>query len=697
MTQKRRKILTSLLVILVSLLISHYILAFHQDVENYFYDALYRNIQQREVSDDPIIIAIDQNTLNYFRHSLQVIWPWPRDIYKPIVDYLNHCNASVIAFDILFTSPGIDRANVEGSYTDSIFAVAMEQSGKTTLALQFEDSTLAHTALLEAGYLNKPPTMPDLIYHQFQKASLPIPTFQSKTALLGAVNIPQTSSGIVRKLPLLFEYQDKIIPHLSLSAFMIKNHIDSLSYDHETNRLIAGNLEIPLDKRGNYLINWYGKGGVNRSFQYYSFANLLKSAVRWQYGQAPILPEKLFKDKSIFIGSIAAGLLDMKSTPVTATGTYPGIEIYTTMFKNFQNQDFIQTFPLFWWSVVLFFFLVIINSSWESERFIPAALISLLFLIFPILISSFLFIKYEILFPLISFETGLIVTLLLSILIEYFWAGKTNRKLRKNFSRYLEPRLVKMMADSPDAITTTGDEVEATVLFSDIKNFTKLSNSLTSRETVNILNNYFENGERIIFQNNGMLDKYTGDGLMALFGVPVPDKNHAASACQAILDFHKMEMSKASTEKLPLKTRIGVHTGPLIAGNIGSSRRVDYTAIGSTVNIAARLEQLNKIFGTSNIISSKTCELLNNNYFCRDLHLYSVKGIKDPLHVYTVLCKKSEKNATIETLLMLHNNALDSFKKRKYNEAAERFGQLLKQYPNDSVATYFLKKCQESI
>ncbi|MBN2281463.1 MAG: adenylate/guanylate cyclase domain-containing protein [Candidatus Marinimicrobia bacterium] len=690
-----KKIFTSVIVTLVSIITSVIVLLFFSDSENIFYDKLFRNFRHFSFDEDPIIIAIDQNTLNEFSH---IVWPWPREIYKPVMDYLGHCGADVVAFDILFTTPGVDRINSGGAMSDSLFAASLANYGRTSLAMQFEDSSLTKTDQLLDGFLEINKNIPREIYHEYRKASLPIEIFQRNTRLLGAVNIPSTSSGIIRKLPLLFQYQGKLIPHLSLSSFMLKHQIDSLKFNIKTNSIIAGNLEIPVDKKGYFHINWYGEGGVNHSFRYYSFANILKSAIAWETGGKPIVPEEVLKGKTVFIGAIASGLLDMKSTPVSSSEPYPGVEIYTTMLKNFEQQDFLKQFPLFFWFLILIAFFAIKSAVWQSEKFLPAILLSVVLLVLPPLFSIILFRSYSILFPVVAFESGLVLDLVLSISIQYLWAGQKNRKLRKNFSRYLEPRLVKLVADSQGTFETEGNEVVATVLFTDIKGFTTISSTLNSKKVVKMLNHYFEEGEKIIFANNGMLDKYTGDGLMALFGVPVPDQQHAVSACKAIMDFNsqqEMEIDDGRFEQIT--TRIGVHTGPLVAGNIGSSRRVDFTAIGSTVNIAARLEQVNKAFNTTNVISADTCDLVNNKFLCRDLDYYMIRGISEPLHIYTVLCEKEKITPEIEIIMEMHDKALVAYREKAFEKAIILFQNIMEKFSNDSISEYFINKCKEKM
>ena len=659
---------------------------------------LYEKFRRYKQDDNPVIVAIDQNSINYFRSHRHLIWPWPRDIYQPIVDYLAYCNVNVISFDILFISPGIDRTNVDGNYSDSLFALSMKKAGNTSLAVQFEDSTLTQTDSLINGFLENPGVLPNWISHKFDKASLPISVFQKSTKLLGAVNIPDVSSGIIRKLPLIFQYNDKIVPHLSLSTYMLSKDIHEISFDENTNSIVVGDLKIPIDNEGNYIINWYGKGGVNQSFKYISFANLLRSSIQWLSGNSPEISPEMLKGKSIFIGAIAAGLLDMKSTPVSGNSPYPGIEIYATMYKNFQNRDFIKSFPQSIWFFLTIILISLNSYAWHNKKINISIISSFCLFLFPLLFSIVLFRYFNILFPTIALDAGLLSNLVITVALEYFWAGKKNRKLQRHFSRYLEPRLVRLMAESPESVNTSGNETVATVLFSDIKDFTKISSTLSSKKIVDILNKYFEKGEQIIFKHNGMLDKYTGDGLMALFGLPVFHKNHALSACKAIIDFNLLQEIEVNPgDFLNLKTRIGVHTGPLVAGNIGSSRRVDYTAIGSTVNIAARLEQLNKQFNTTNIISSDTCELVNSYFICRDLYYQKVKGIKKPLHIYTVLCKSEESTVDLKDLLHLHNSALQYFRDTDYKNAKMTFEKLRERFPHDKIAEYFIRKCIRKI
>ena len=666
------------------------------NMENINYDLLFKHIKKYEKVTNPIIICIDQNSLDYFQKDLQILWPWPRDIYGIITEYLDYCDVEVTAYDILFTSPDIERLNSDAFYADSAFTSAIDISDNIVLAAQLEDSTLSRMNPLIKSKAYSNITIPDKICANFPKASLPISQFQKSAASLGAVNFSTDEDGIIRKVPLFFKIQDELIPHLGLASYVIGKKIKSVNYDQLKNTLNLDNLSIPLTKSGKYIINWYGKGGVNNSFQYYSFANLFKSAMQWKMKEIPFIKPENLKSKAIFIGATAAGLLDLKPTPVSSIHPYPGVEIYATIYKNLLSQDFITDFSKFSWILIVFIFLFIQSKIWQSDKVVKPLIYSVILFTIPVILSIFLFKYHDKFLPIVSFEISMILTLIGSVASEYFLAGKKSRLIKKTFNRYLDPKLVKKMIDSTEDMNTAGKEINATVLFSDLQGFTSFSEKLSPQKTVEMLNNYFEKGEKIIFKNNGMLDKYTGDGMMALFGITSNNSDHAIEASQAALDFANLTFltdQNGNDETKNLETRIGVNTGPLVAGNIGSSRRVDYTAIGNTVNISARLEALNKVFGTTNLISFSTCELANSIFVCRNLDYYNIRGTTEPLQIFTILCKKDKMNKETEKLLKLHNDAIASYHEKNLLDAKEKFNNLLKEFPNDSVAKYFITQC----
>jgi adenylate cyclase len=236
-------------------------------------------------------------------------------------------------------------------------------------------------------------------------------------------------------------------------------------------------------------------------------------------------------------------------------------------------------------------------------------------------------------------------------------------------------------------------------MFSDLQNFTGIAELFTPPEIVGFLNQYFTKVEQIIFKNDGMLDKYTGDGIMAIFGAPIPTNEHARMACNAVLDFKNLSTFtiEVKNRTIPLITRLGINSGNFVVGNIGSASRMDYTAIGDTVNLAARLEGVNKIYGTQNIISETTYSLVKENFICRELDLIRVKGREEPLAIYNIIGIINDLSSELEKMLKLHNEALQQYRERKFKTAELAFLELNRQFPDDSVAKVFAKRCVQLI
>jgi adenylate cyclase len=260
--------------------------------------------------------------------------------------------------------------------------------------------------------------------------------------------------------------------------------------------------------------------------------------------------------------------------------------------------------------------------------------------------------------------------------------------------------VIKQLEGDPAKVQLGGKEINATVLYTDIYNFTTLSETKTPSELVHDLNEYFKTLIDFVFQFEGLLDKYTGDGIMVLFGAPIEKDDHALLACRAAYAHKKLreELEKkqdiTAVENLHLKTRIGINSGPLIAGNIGGEKRMDYTAIGDTVNLAARLEGVNKLYQTNIIISQATYEQVKEEFICRELDSLMVKGKTQPTCIYELLAEKSENSAaSCYDLIRMYKKALEFYRAGKWQEAGEIFEELAKKPYNDNASQVMLTRC----
>ncbi len=700
MKTQLRRITVALLISLASLGLA--LLLYHAPLvkgwENQVNDLLFRAFPAKHNPEIPVIVSIDQNSLDHLQKNYKILWPWPRSIYGAAIEFLEHCGAKVVVFDIIFSSPDIDRINSNAAYADSLLARELGRSGKVVLAAQMEDSTHQSSNpvidLFNYGITYK--VDKDKI-KPYPQATLPLPMFQKAAAHPGAVNFFTDADGTCRRIPLLYQYKNHFFPYMALSAALVYENAHEL-YTTDSGRYLAyDDRRIPVQKDGFFKIYWYGKGGPRNTFQYYSFAQILAAYGQWKRGETPFIPANAFRDKAVFIGATAAGLLDLKTTPFSPLEPYPGVEIYATVFANIIRGDFVAHMPLSFWSIITFLLLTILCFLWQNLKVWQSVILSIAFFLIPPMIGVATFTARQTFIPLVTSEIALVSAVLSILVVSYLMEGKEKKMIKKVFNRYLHPAVVENLTKEPEKVEMGGKEIEATVLFTDLQGFTGISELFSPPEIVEFLNQYFEKVEQIIFENHGMLDKYTGDGIMAIFGAPLETPHHAHFACDAILAFKELSniTIEAKTQSIPLITRMGVNSGRFVVGNIGSSRSMDYTAIGDTVNLSARLEGVNKQYGTHNLISETTYAHIKRDYICRELDFIRVKGREKPLRIYNVISRTDKLEKDMQLFLSMHQEALALYRKQKYRKARKMFEKLLDMDAQDPVATTFIQRCNQ--
>jgi adenylate cyclase len=694
-----RKVLLALAIAVVSVLLTLLLsqVPLVDRWENQIRDVLFRDFQARQSVDEAVIVTIDQNSLDYFQRD-GTLWPWPRTFYGAAVEYLSYCEARAIAFDIILSSPDIDRLNERADYADAFFAEQMKRSGRVILAAQMEDSSRQEImAIADSFNLSVKYQLPEALVRNYPRATLPIMTFQQGMAYPGVVNFFNDSDGICRRLPLVFAYQNRIYPYMAVAAVLLYENIDTVAFNPAQSTLILGNHRVPLEPTGFYPVCWYGPSGDGASFRYVSFAQLIRSYIQWKGGQQPLIPPEVFRDKAVFVGATAAGLLDLKPTPFSTLAPFPGVEIYANVFANIIRDEYLNFLALEWWIPAMLVLLFLLGWAWQKLRLWQSIAMTLLMLAVPLFLAVLCFRSYRLFIPGVSSELAIVLSLISVLLINYLTEGREKRQVKKVFIRYLHPAVVESLTRNPEKLEMGGKMIEATVLFTDLQGFTSISELFEPPEIVQFLNNYFEKVEKIIFNNDGMLDKYTGDGLMAIFGAPLENPDHARQACQAALGFQSLSALKIETSarEIPLITRVGINSGKLVVGNIGSSQRMDYTAIGDTVNLAARLEGVNKIYGTQNIISEMTYKAIENEFVCRELDFIRVKGREKPLRIFTVVGVQKNPDPVLAELLEQHQQALALYRAKDYPAAAAAFKALFEKHSEDHLAHLFYQRCEQ--
>jgi adenylate cyclase len=645
----------------------------------------------KDADTNIVMIAIDQNSLEAFA-GRNVQWPWPRELYGIVVDYLHNAGASSISFDMMFDRNDFDRRETDGTVSDSVFARAMYNSGNVFLVTYLsalEKGDKIGNAILEHHMASG--NIPSIAIPEYDRANAPIPEFQAAAKILAVANFYSDEDGISRRIPLAYKLNDGYLPNLGLAAYLFDRKIPLAQMKDVIKT-------IPVSNDGQFLIYWYGKGGTEGVFKYYPFAALFSSALDMKTGRNPALPPSMFKNKKVIIGGTAPGLLDFKPTPFTSLEVYPGMEIYATIMSNLFNGHFLRESPK--WLTYLLIIALACMSAFIFFRMQKLSGAIAVFIIFVLLYIGFTFLVFyqgKFWLPMITPLIALVSTFAFSALFSYATEGRQKRELRHAFNRYLSPIVVSQIVENSGALELGGNTVEGTVLFSDIEGFTKIAEAMQAKDLLGHLNEYFSIISELILKRDGMVDKYIGDAVMAIFGAPLPKSDHAKLACFTALEIQRSLSAyyMGQPDNVPhFKTRIGLNAGKMIVGNVGSTKRLDYTAIGNTVNIASRLEGLNKYFGTEIVISESVYQQAKDMIETRELDIVCVSGSKKPIRVYELLGEKNSLNERSREFMSLFHEGLQKYRKQQWDSAKHQFEHLLDEMNDDGPCKTYIERCK---
>ncbi|RMF98281.1 MAG: adenylate/guanylate cyclase domain-containing protein [Candidatus Schekmanbacteria bacterium] len=673
-----------------------------------------------KLPEDVKIVAIDNDSIKKIGR-----WPWDRKIIAKLVDKLSAASASVITLDIIFSEPQISeesklisnliekikkenkgnqmkaliedlKEKLKNLDSDQILAESFENAGNVILAMsmnpfspeikELDSDTLENLArssyFLEEDEANLKEEIEPI---EAKEVLIPLNKFMDTAYAVGNAEAVSTDiDGVVRKEWMIEKYMDALYPCLALWATMVH-----LNADIDQLKIIFGesvqlkDINIPIDERGRYLISYYGPQGT---VPYYSAVDVLEGKI----------DSDTFKDKMVFVGYAATGLGDKWVTPF---GIMFGVEKQATIAQNFLDRKFLvhpalailyDLFSILLIGTILSFTLTKLSPS-------KSGFLALAVFILVIIIISSIFIYYNIwinmVFPLLT-----TASLYVSITsYRFLTEEKEKRKIRGAFQQYLSPSVVNEVTKDPSKLKLGGEEKPLTILFSDIRGFTSISEALTPVELVHLLNEYFNEMTYVITeQNGGTLDKFIGDAIMAFWGAPVEIENHAEKACLSALGM--MEGLKKLREKWdkegkpPVDIGIGINTGNVVVGNMGSDRRFDYTVMGDGVNLASRLEGINKTYGTNIIISEFTEKEIPEYFIRREVDLVRVKGKLKPVKIYELMGTTENENGLIEKA-SLFIEGIKLYEKRKWKEAKEIFKAVIEKYPNDGPSKVYIERC----
>ncbi|QQO11314.1 adenylate/guanylate cyclase domain-containing protein [Breznakiella homolactica] len=647
-------------------------------------------------SDDIIIILLNQDSIDWAYTQRGWSWPWPRKAYAELVDYMNLSGAASVAFDVIFSEPSL-----YGPEDDAEFARASRDYGKVVQTVFF--STQSGSVSRWPGDLDVPLFNPAGLGGLLSRyilaagdsdrqmgAQFPIPELLSGAGAVGNITGRPDSDGLFRRTPLFAYFDGKAVPGLSAASMLAAGESEDIQYIPEKRVILWGDYTIPVDENGASLLRF--RSSLDRYIPL-SAGDVLQSAEDLKAGREPLLIPEDFEGKYIFFGYYAPGLFDICSTPVSAV--YPGVGIHITMLDNILQQDFIRTVPHWITLVFVLAAVVLLTAAVLFSGRIAAAVGVLGGMLVVIGGASFAAYAGGFWLPMVAPLAGTVFAFLASTLYSYSTEGSQKRFIKSAFSQYLSPAVIDRLLADPERLTLGGERREISIYFSDVQGFTTISEKLDPSKLTELLNNYLSFMSDIILESGGTIDKYEGDAIIAFWNAPVDLEDHAARALGAALDCqHKLEERQADFEARygsRLITRIGLNTGYAVVGNMGSAKRFDYTMLGDSVNLAARLEGLNKQFGTYTMCTQATMDKANlqGTYFGRELAKVAVVGKKEPVAVYEPMTEEDYRR--LQPVLEEFSAARILFYEGKFSEALPRFEKLAE---TDKPSYFYAEQCR---
>ncbi len=607
---------------------------------------------------DIALIEIDEDSIRRLEGDLGR-WPWPRVGHSMLLDFLGRAPAKLIAYDVDFAESDnrlafdFAKSTWSGRESDDALVASVRKAGNVIFPASASTNDAARTDAPEVPDSGLRLTAPG-IFERPQIRPPFVPLGDAALALGHNVFVLDADGPLRHTIPLV-RVGDRVVPSFALTVAMLAQKIDPQAVRIEGDTLVLGDRRMPMtwhrirDSQGDISYQWgliHFRGPAlladleTPTYAHYSAADLIISEDALLKGQPAKVNPAVFKDKLVFVGVTGEGMFDVFQTPF-AGGRMSGIQINAAVVDDVLSNRFLGVaspgarvavtgvaalavglvavlVPAWWATLAVSVFMV--TLAWTSLRLLSGGYA--MNLSEPMLASS--------------------IALFGGVAYQYFVEGREKRKMKRLFGQYVSKDVYEQLVANPDLARLGGHYRSMTVLFSDIKGFTNITEAGDAEEIVHMLNEYFSRMVDIVFQNKGTLDKFVGDMVMALFGAPLDDPLHADHALEAAMQMiealgqlNREWESQGRFSQLDIG--IGINTGDMIAGNIGSEAIMSYTVIGDAVNLGARLESATRKYQTRIIISEATKERLTGRYHLRSLGAEIVKGKTKPVEIYEVL------------------------------------------------------------
>jgi adenylate cyclase len=662
--------------------------------------------RDKAMPQDVVLILIDEASLSAME-PISGRWPWRRDIFADVIDFLTASGARKIVFDILFTeSSSADAARLDPQ--DAALVSATAGSGHVVHACQLvQDSPdklrqkLAEK-LPSSWNINQYKIVEDHGKRKlYNTAYWPFAALRSAAAGIGVTSFSPDADGVFRRAELFFRYQNADVPALALVPLLDPKQPTTFTFTPDA--LMVGGAPglpnaIPLDEASDYWVNLYGR------YTAFSFSGVYLSLLRMRQGDLthmPVQPDQ-FKNKIVFIGASAAGVEDLKTTALGRQT--PGVLLHASIYSNLVTNDMLHHAPG-WAKNVMLLLAVMATAAAVFYYRHPGTQVLLTMGVFMVvaMVGTLLF-RLGWLIAVAPTLCAVCGTYIAAQTWISFATGQEKRKIRNILGQYVSPAILSsVLANHKEALLNAevGQRRLLTLQFSDIRGFTSIAELLPEEQVVALLNGYLGSMVDVIFSYQGTLDKFIGDAILAFWGAPIMDQDHAFKAVCCALDMQKALASlndKNIQAGLPLlRTGLGIHTDEVILGNIGSCKKLDYTVIGDGVNLASRLESLTKTYRCPILISAPTYAAVRSRICCRVVDKVQVKGKQRSIMIYEALARMETADAPILKMARLTDEAHSYYCHRRFSQAAAAYRAILALKPTDGLSPVFVDRCNQYV
>jgi adenylate cyclase len=684
--------------------------------ESIIYDARLRLTMPGTVDHRVVILDIDQKSLAEPELGGEGHWPWPRDRIALLLDRLfDHYHVAAVGFDVLFAerdnSSGLRvleklgdadlKSNADYQRTlaqikpaldyDALFAKSMKDRpvvlGYSFLAESLVKGAIPEPILKDDAFGGFPPNAE--IYGGYNGN---LPALQQNAAAAGHFNPTIDADGITRRVPMLLKYRDGYYEPLSLAIVRlmlgsppVKPVIQELGRSEESagiEKLRVGRYEIPIDRNATALVPYRGP---RDSFEYVSVVDVINARV----------PVEKLKGRIMLVGTTAPGLLDLRATPVAPA--YPGVEIHANLIAGILDGNLKQLPP----DAMTVEFVTVLVVGLLLALWLPrlaphkATALALTVLLLVVAANLALYQYEHLVLPLASVLVTIASIFIWNMAYGFFIEARGRRQITGVFGQYVPPEVVSQLAQDPDTASMRGESREMTVLFTDVRGFTTISEGLEAQALSALMNEFLTPLTEVIYKHRGTIDKYMGDCIMAFWGAPLKDPEHARKGVLAALEMQRtlkaLQPVFRANNWPEIRIGVGLNTGRMSVGNMGSRVRLAYTVMGDAVNLASRLEGITKEYGADIIVGEDTKHAAPDVVF-REIDRVRVKGKESAVTIYEPLGLDGKVPQPVLDDAALFHEALELYRRQEWDMAELRLLRLKTLAPESRLYDTFLER-----